>query len=224
MLPTDRVAAIGMTGSGKSELLAHLWSIYRGQRVLVDVNDAYELGPASLAEENGGAIHAEKVADIDWRARTVHFVPRAQTERVYNDLYAALWARAQETRALCVWLDESYGPTTASKSPRWLRTSVTQGRKYGLFHLAAMQEPVNVAPVLYTQANHVMLFRLAGRPDDLRRLEHRFGMTADELARALERLPEFGYLWSVLGSTDVYEMDPLPRQVLAFTRRHVVIP
>src|SRR5207247_1467377 len=46
----DRAFAAGMTGQGKSEIMLHVWAVYRGQRLLVDVADHYQLGPAALAE------------------------------------------------------------------------------------------------------------------------------------------------------------------------------
>ena len=90
---TDRCAAIGMTGKGKSVWCAALWTLHAGQRLLVDVNDAYEPGPDLLAEESGGYCRAERHRDIDWRCRTVHYVPRHQSMERYNDLYAAIFER-----------------------------------------------------------------------------------------------------------------------------------
>lgn len=213
---SDRVCAIGMTGSGKSQLLAHLWAIYPGQRILIDVTDACELGPDAIADERGYC-RAEVVRDIDWRMRTVHFVPRAQSDRLYDDLYAAIFDR----RDICVWLDEAYGPTTASRAPRWLGTVLRQGRKRNILHLAASQEPVNVLPVIYTQAEHLALFRLSGRPDELRALAPRFRLSADELAAELDRLPEHGFLRTSILDRMVRRKPPLPAQVIEHTRGHV---
>lgn len=214
---SHRCASIGITGSGKSTIFAHLFAVFRGQRLLVDVNDACELGPAATVKDAGGYCYAESVREIDWRARTVHFVPRAQNERAYNDLYAAVFERGN----MLVWLDESFGPTEPNKVPRWLRTVVTLGRKRNLLHLAAMQEPMNVAPVLYTQAEHVFLFRLSGRPDELGRLAPRFGLRPDELQRELASLPEFGYLRHTIGHEQVWRMPPLPAGLVEHARGHV---
>lgn len=209
-----------MTGSGKSTILAAMWAEDVGQRLLIDVNDAYTLGPVAL-QDPGGYCYAESLKEIDWRARTVHFVPRAQSEKTYNDLYAAIYDRGEMT----VWLDESYGPTTSNKAPRWLRTVITQGRKRKIRHLAATQEPMNVLPVIYSQAEHVFLFRLTGRPDELARLAPRFGLTVQQLGDELAGLPDFGYLRaSTSAAGQVYRMPPLPASLLELTRRHVVFP
>jgi len=214
---SDRCCAVGMTGSGKSMLLAHVWSIYPGQRVLVDVTDACELGPDALADERGHC-RAEKVSDIDWRARTIHFVPRGQSDRLYDDLYAAIFERGD----LCVLLDESQGPTTSNRWPRWLRTTITQGRKRSILHLAATQEPVNVVPVIYSQAEHLFVFRLTGRRDELDALAPRLGLAWRELQAELEELQPFGYLRHSIGpGQPVRRMPPLPPDVVALTERHV---
>lgn len=220
----QRYAAVGMTGSGKSVWCAYLWSIYPGQRVLLDVNDDYELGPASLADDAGGACVAEQAAAIDWNARTIRVAPRSQGEQTWNDLYAAIWQRSELGHGLCVWLDESYGPTAANRAPRWLRTTITQGRKRRIMHLAAMQEPVNVLPVLYSQAEHLALFELTGRPSDLEGLAKRFRMTADELAIELARLPKFGYLLSSTAAPTPLAMPPLGEPELELVRQHVTMP
>lgn len=212
--PSDRVCAIGMTGSGKSMLCAHLWAIYPGQRLLVDVNDACTLGPVAIA---GGACEAERPRDIDWRARTIRFVPRAQSEQVYNDLYAAIFERGR----LCVWLDEAYGPTTANRAPRWLNATTRQGRKRDILHLAATQEPVNVLPTLYSQAEHLFVFKLRGRGDELRALAPLMRMRPDELADELAALPEHGFLRSHVGTDTVWRKPPLPASAVTHVEQHV---
>lgn len=217
---TDRCAAIGMTGKGKSVWCAALWTLHAGQRLLVDVNDAYEPGPDLLAEESGGYCRAERHRDIDWRCRTVHFVPRRQSMELYNDLYAAIFDRGK----ICVWLDECYGPTTANRYPEYLRTVIQQGRKRLIRHLAATQEPMNVLPVLYSQAEHVALFKLTGRPDELARLAPRFLMSPNQLAAELERLDEYGYLRSTIGVSQVYRMPPLPLELVERTERTIYAP
>jgi hypothetical protein len=217
---TDRCASIGMTGKGKSVWCRAVFVVHLGQRLLIDVNDAYEPGPDLLSEESGGYCRAERHRDIDWRCRTVHFIPRRQSMELYNDLYAAVFDRGN----ICVWLDECFGPTTANRYPDYLRTVLQQGRKRNIRHLAAFQEPMNVLPVLYTQAEHVALFKIAQRPDELNRLAYRFLMSPAQLAGELDRLEEHGYLRSTIGSPQVFRMPPLPLELVERGERTFYAP
>jgi len=220
---SDRVIAIGKTGSGKSWTLASLFADYAGQRVLVDVNDDYELGPAC---EPDGACVAHRVREIDWRARSIRYVPSGR-ERDYDDLYAAVWQRGQ----MLVWLDEAFGPTSAWKAPHWLRRVVTQGRKRDLLHLAATQRPAHVLTELINQAEHALVFEVGVDEKDLRTVAMRLGMTIDELATELRNLPRVdghgtatGYLRHDLGHDQILRMPPLPPAVVERVHSHVVMP
>jgi hypothetical protein len=220
---SDRVIALGKTGSGKSWTLASLFADYAGQRLLVDVNDDYELGPACQAD--GGCV-AHRVREIDWRARSIRYVPSGR-ERDYDDLYAAVWQRGQ----MLVWLDEAYGPTSANRSPHWLRRVVTQGRKRDILHLAATQRPAHVLPELRNQAEHALVFEIGADESDLRAVALRLGMRTDELADELNNLPRVpghgtatGYLRHDLGHDQILRMPPLPQPVLDRVHAHVVMP
>lgn len=221
---SDRAVSVGKTGSGKSELMLHLWARSQRQRVLVDVADHYELGPAAVEE---GAIDVDRVGDLDWRVRTIRFVPN-QSQRQYNDLFAAIFDRGN----VDVLLDELYGPTTATSSPPWLRRVVTQGRKRSIRFLATTQRPAHVLPEAIDQAEHLYLFPLT-RHDDFTRLTDRTGVHADGLAAAVRELPRLdhletaepsGYLYHNVGKAELVRMPPLPGELIEETRRHVVNP
>lgn len=222
---SDRVIALGKTGSGKSQLLLHLWAIWQGQRLLVDVQDHYELGPDALAEKPEPCV-AERVRDIDWRARTIRYVPRG-TQTDYNDLYAAIYQRGK----LMVLLDEAYGPTTANRCPTWLRRVVTQGRKRQILHMAASQRPANILPELINQSEHAFVFDVGGRPDDLDAIGLRMGLRGRELGELLGTLERLdlasdvtGYIRHDLGSPNLIRMPPLPPEIIASTARVVINP
>lgn len=241
IMPWERVAAVGMTGTGKSEVLLALWAEDQGQRLLIDVQDAYYLGPAVLEDERGyQEVHGDPRA-IDWRVRTIRYVPRragAAARQEYDDLYAAIWNRAQHFRTLghlTVLLDESYGPTTANYAPPHLMLALTQGRKKHLRHMAAMQRPAKVAPELLNQAEHAFIFDVGSRRDDLDAIGERLGWNGREVGAALRELAdEFGYsdrdgrfrvhayLRHRLGQREVFTFPPLPPTVLQATHRHVV--
>lgn len=238
----DRVAALGMTGTGKSEKLLAGFAQTRGQRLLIDYNDAYSLGPDAINDPLG-CIEVEDARQIDWTVRTIRAVPphvgRSPAAREWMDrLYAAIWARAQAHEAygpLDVLLDESVGPTSANYAPPHLELVITQGRKKRVRHAAAWQDPVDVYPQLLTQANHCYVFLCGMRPDYLDRIGRRFGWTGTEVGVALQELADehgyndqqgafrcHAYLQHELGRREVYARPPLPPEEIARTRRHVI--
>jgi hypothetical protein len=209
----QRAIAVGMPGEGKSALCADVFARYGGQRILIDVQDAYELGPASLAE---GACEASSVSEIDWRFRTIRYVPRRLSQREYDDVYAAIEARGN----LLVWLDEAYGPTTSASCPLFLRKVITQGRKRRITHLTTTQRPARIEPTLLALSEHAYVFRLV-HPDDVDRVAQRVGADKRELAQLLAELPDHGYLYSAAGGRELVRMPPLPADRLEAARQHV---
>lgn len=240
ILEKHRVVAAGMTGTGKSQVLLCLFADDPGQRVLIDVNDAYELGPATL-EDPYGWQETDDPREIDWRLRTIRIVPplagRAAREW-YDDVYAAIWDRSQrheDLGPLTVLLDESVGPTSASYAPPHLLLAVTQGRKQRLRHMAAMQEVFNVEPLLLSQAEHGFFFDPGGRPDNHDRIGQRLGWSGRDVAEEFRLLAEqygyeddegnyrcHAYLRHRLGRREVHAFPPLPAEALQRADRHVI--
>jgi hypothetical protein len=209
----QRCLFVGNTGTGKSEACANLFAVHSGQRVLLDTSDWYELGP-----EAGPAIEVEDVRAIDWRARTIRYVPARGTRDEFEDLFAAIFQRGR----LFLWVDEAEDVAPSSEVRRWVRRTWKQGRKHGLTIAAATQRPAGVDRAVINQAEHAFIFPMVD-PDDLRTLSVRLRMGTDELAGALQRLPVHGYLRHTLGVPNVFAMQPLPPAAIAQTRR-VVIP
>lgn len=217
----DRGFAVGMTGSGKSWLLGYYFATFPGQRLLVDVNDDYELGPASRAE---GACTAREPDAIDWRRRTIRYVPSRLDLDEYEGLYEAIWQHARAGgRPLLVWLDEGEGPTTAQRSPLHLRLALKQGRKKRLTHLTATLRPVDVEKSIVNQSEHGFVFKMVD-VDDITLLARRLKVTPAELAAALEQLPKYGFLYHRVGAGQIASFPPLDAERLRLTARHVRMP
>lgn len=235
ILPHHRVALVGMTGTGKSQLGLGLLADEPGQRILIDVNDHYYLGPDVLEDEHGWQ-EVEDAREIDWRNRTIRAVPpRFGKASVpwFNDLYAAIWEHGDVT----VLLDESVGPTSEHYAPEYLLIVATQGRKRRIRHIAAMQAPVGIAPVLLTQAEHGFVFDIGARRDYLNAVGERFGWNGAEVGEAIRELHDeygyvdsegafrcHGYLRHRLGRREVYSFPPLLPAMIARTERHFINP
>ncbi len=215
----NRGAAFGMTGSGKSKLLSYYFASFPGQRLLVDVNDDYDLGPAAL--EEGGCVARDPDA-IDWTKRTIRYAPSRLDDDEYEALYAAIWQRVAAGRPLLVWLDESEGPTTQNKAPMHMRIALKQGRKKKLTHLAASLRPAEIYGAIVSQSEHAWAFKTAD-PYDLERIARRFGVSVQEVTAALAALPEYGFLYHRLGGP-VAAFAPLDKARLELAARHVRTP
>lgn len=214
----QRALAVGNTGEGKSEALLHLFAKFEGQRLLVDVQDHYQLGPDALA---GGAIEVDDPRDLDWRARTIRYVPRRPGDPgEASRLYHAIFERGD----LLVLLDEAEDVAPVGRAPSSVRRVLKQGRKHGITHLAATQRPFGVDPSVINQAEHAYVFRMVD-VRDVGAIAHRLALPAGELTRELGQLPDHGYLYHQLGpGQPVARMPPLPAELIAATRRHVVNP
>lgn len=216
----DRGFAVGMTGSGKSKLLSYYFATFPGQRLLVDVNDDYELGPAAKEE---GACVARHPSKIDFGVRTIRYVPARLNDDEYEELYEAIWTHVRTARhPLLLWLDEGEGPTTAQRSPLHLRLALKQGRKKKLTHLTATLRPVDVEKAIVNQSEHGWIFKMTDL-DDIALLARRLNIKTAELAAALEQLPEYGFLYHRIGGP-VAAFDPLSKERLQLAARHVRVP
>lgn len=221
-----RILFVGNTGTGKSEALLNLFAVHGGQRLLIDVQDHYVLGPVALAEDPPPLDGIDNPSEIDWRHRTIRYVPRRAGDRREMDrLHAAIYRRGD----LFVACDEAedVAPSQGGGSPFHVRKTLKQGRKYRITYGAATQRPVGVDRSVINQAEHAFVFPMVDG-DDLRVVSYRLGMNVHELARALNQLGKYEYLRHDLGQTDqrgkpiVLHMPPLPPATIDFTRRHVV--
>lgn len=206
-----------MTGEGKSQLLAYYFATCAGQRLLVDVQDHYTLGPAAGAD--GGVLEVNSVEAIDWRVRTIRYVPRSGARMEFDRLYRAVYGQGK----VLVWADELEDVAPVNGVPPFVRKVLKQGRKRGLTHLGATQRPAGVERSAYNQAEHLFLFRMVDGAD-IQALSYRVGLSARELADDLRDLPQHGFLYHGVDSPRIARFEPLPAERIAAAERHVRIP
>jgi hypothetical protein len=221
----QRVLFVGDTGTGKSEGLLGLFAEHTGQRILIDPQDHYLLGPDALAEDPP-PLELDDPAKIDWRHRTIRYVPkRAGDRREMDRLHAAIFRHGR----VFVACDEAedVAPSQGGGSPTWVRKAYKQGRKVRLTMGAATQRPVGVDRAVINQAEHAFVFPMSD-PDDLKVISYRLGLSVAQLSAALNQLGRFEYLRHTKGQRDergrpvVLHMPALPPEVIARTRRHVI--
>ncbi|HEU4656856.1 MAG TPA: hypothetical protein VFR97_05005 [Capillimicrobium sp.] len=202
----DRTVCIGSTGSGKSELLNVQFSALRCQRVLYDSKDEFAID---------GVTPVHDVDAIDWRQRTIHFVPGDDVLGAARDLFAALNRRSNvvvavhELSDLCEYRPNATPPSVH----RYFR----QGRAHGRGLLGGSQRPVQMPTSAATEADHVFIFvpRLAPRDHDA--VAEMIGMASRELAETIDRLHEQGgehtYLHWDRRARTLKAFEPLPERI-----------
>jgi energy-coupling factor transporter ATP-binding protein EcfA2 len=203
----DRVLVLGYTGSGKSELLNHQFSAIRCQRVLLDSKDEWKI--AGVEPVRG------EPAAIDWRAPIIHYVVgEAGNEDEIDELFRACFARrhlvvaAHELEDLCNY--------NAHRTPRHLRSYISQGRTHGLGLLGAAQRPLEIPKRARTEADHH--FVTVKRPDDMQEVARMFGVELRELDRELETARqhgEFAFLWHDKRAGEISICPELPDRIRA---------
>lgn len=217
----QRVLFVGNTGEGKSEAALGFWAIHGGQRLLIDVQDHYQLGPAALAEDPP-ALEVDDPRAIDWQHRTIRYVPRRPGDRnEMNALHAAIFKRGR----ILVLADEleDIAPSYGQGAPFYVKKVLKQGRKYRITYLGATQRPAGVDRAAINQAEHAFVFRMVDA-DDINALRPRLGLGLHELSDALRNMQRFEYLRHTLGGREALHMPPLPAAVLERTRQHVLNP
>jgi hypothetical protein len=222
-----RFITLGETGRGKSELLLNLFAVYKGQRILIDVQDHYSFGPDAIAEDPP-PLEVDDPRAIDWSHRTIRYIVRRPGDRVEMEaLHHAIFRRGR----IFVACDEAedVAPSQGGGSPPHVRKCLKQGRKVAITYAAASQRPFGVDRSVLHQSEHAAVFPMSDR-DDLNAIRGRLGMTVDELFEALNSLEQYEYLRHTKGSFDsegrplVIRMPALPADTIDFTRRHVINP
>jgi hypothetical protein len=223
--PNDRVIVFGASTAGKSEVINHLFSTFRVQRVLVDTkgHEFDVIGPDGQLLEP-----VSDVAAIDWREPIVHYVDRTGQVEEFGELFDALNRRhhvmtfVHETADLC-----EYRP---NKSPRPVMAYLNKGAAHGRGFIGGSQRAVYVPLHARTEAMHVfyMVPRLV-EDDDHRAAASAFGMHPNELAGQLADLHhehgDYSFLWADRRARTVRACPPLPEHVRAqsIVRRRTVV-
>lgn len=199
----ERVLCLGPTGSGKSELLNHLFTNVRVQRLLHDTKHEWRVD---------GVEAAHSVEEIDWTQTVVHYRcdgSLASIERLYAECFRRrhLVVACHELGDLC-----EFRPNA---TPTSVRSLLNKGRVHGLGLLGASQRPVMMPTHARTEVQHVFLFvRARLYPDDHKTVAQIVGIPPDDLAREADRvrdeLGEYAFLWWNMVDRELIPCPPLP--------------
>lgn len=203
-----RTLVIGVTGSGKSELLNVQFSTFRCQRVLYDSKHEFTVP---------GVVPVESDVDmIDWRQPIVHYRPGEDTRIDAQAFFAAAFQRpgplvvaVHELGDLCDY--------NANAAPAAVKRYFVQGRAKGKGLLGGTQRPVGLPKQALTEAGDFFVFvpRLAA--EDLVTVARELGRPQDDLGRHLDAaqadLGEHAFLHWNRKTRELIRVPPLPEKV-----------
>lgn len=205
----ERVLVLGQTGSGKSELLNHLFSSMRCQRLLIDTKghewtiDGVE--PATSPES------------IDWSQPIIHYVTQ---EDDLSEL-DAVFAQARTRRGLSVCVHELCDLCNyrAAATPPNVSAFISKGRGHGLGLLGGSQRPYEIPVRGRTEVQHVFIVVPKLGDDDVKAMAG-LGIgvsSAKELGQLIDRVDsehgEHSFIWFRKGAREYTVCKPLPEHL-----------
>lgn len=208
----DRMAIFGMTGSGKSVLAHYLFKSVPNKlptdknpigfwRMIIDVTDSVVDDSLAFYDPH----------NIPWdEAASLRFVPDiGSLEEDINAVYEEIMNHG----SCWVWLDEANEVSSAHRTIVGLRRILLQGRKFQIGNVSVTPRPVDITKSITTQSEHHFIFTLIEQ-DDRKRVAKNIGLELEEFDDVMAGLEPFGYLWFSIRDKTIYEMPPLPEEVV----------
>jgi hypothetical protein len=202
-----RTLAIGMTRSGKSELINVQFSAMRCQRALYDSKGEFAIPDVPIATD---------VAAIDWRQPVVHFRPG---EDARGDAQAFFAAAFDRPNALIVAVHElgDLCDYNANGAPASVKRYFVQGGALGKGALCGTQRPVGIPKQAYTEAGDFFIFVPRLTEDDLAGVAREMGLRTPDLSAKLDavqgHLGEHAFLRYSRRTRELVACPPLPAHV-----------
>lgn len=183
---------VGKKGSGKSVLARRFWETYPFDALAVDPH-------GELGDER--AVPLKDPLPARWPFPADHergsasklcYVPDPGSPTYKDDLDRAV-GLAFNHRGCLLWLDEVADLTTANSTPPYMRRALHQGRHRDLTLMMCGPRPVDINPLVISQADLLFVFDLPN-PKDRERIASTIGYPPKAFDERVHALGEHEYL------------------------------
>jgi hypothetical protein len=204
----QRVLVLGETRSGKSELLNHLFSTLRCQRVLLDTKGG-EWGVPGIQP-------VRSVEEIDWQQPIIHFITQTDDPEEIDGLFAV--ARTRRHLSICVHEMGDLCNFRAQKTPPNVSAYISKGGAWGCGFMGGSQRPVEMPVRGKTEVQHIFVVVPPQGDDELQAIARiGLGLSKNELRDLLHRVQDehgqHSFVWFRKGAGAPIVCKPLPEQL-----------
>lgn len=211
------LTCVGRKGSGKSYLAQGFFDAYEGDKLVIDPTGDVDAGPD--AETLTLPLPASWPARSDGKPSTLRFVPDVGADTYVDDMDRAVGLAFNRGRCF-LWIDEVGELTRANWSPPNTRRLLRQFRHRGMWVATCEPRPVDISPLVISQADYLGIFDLP-HPRDRERCAGVMGMAPKDFEAAHEEIwrpPEdassdqkwTGFIWYDSIRRTATIMPPLP--------------
>jgi hypothetical protein len=221
----QRVLAVGMNGSGKSELARYLFAQFRCRKALVDPKGDWKIAGVprlTLQARDEAGARAELERHLDPAAPVLHVRPAWLGRPGSREQLTALYDFLDGLPGpLHVWTDEGYAVSNASWAPPGFLELQVGSRARGHGHTITSQRPRNIAVEARTEADHLFIFPPLDAEDLKETLRGSPFLTPAKALELAAGLPEYGYLWVDRRDRSTSIGDPIPDYLRADADRQL---
>lgn len=208
----NHIAIFGRKGSGKSLLASIFYDRYPYDRMVIDPTGDIDAGDD--AEDLPDPMPSRWLPRIDGKRSTVRYAADPGSSSYLEQLDAAVGLAFFHPGRKLLWIDEVGELTSANRTPPHMRRALHQGRHKSMSILACGPRPIDINPLVISQADYVACFELPN-PKDRQRVADNIGLPPGEYDDAQADLVDHGFTWWDARAKELTILPPLPASLAA---------